>query len=42
MDTDTIIAIDLGRHNSVACVFSRATRAHTFRTDLPQVWWSPS
>ena len=32
MSTDTIIAIDLGRHNSVACVYSRATRAHTFRT----------
>lgn len=29
---DTIIAIDLGRHNSVACVYSRTTRAHTFRT----------
>jgi transposase len=32
MNTDTIIAIDLGRHNSVACVYSRATRAHTFHT----------
>ena len=32
MDADTIIAIDLGRHNSVACVYSRATRAHAFRT----------
>src|SRR5215207_416250 len=30
--SDTIIAIGLGRHNSVACVYSRATRAHTFRT----------
>ncbi len=30
--SDTIIAIDLGRHNSVACAYSRATRAHTFRT----------
>ena len=32
MDTDTTIAIDLGRHNSVACVYHRGTRAHTFRT----------
>jgi transposase len=30
--TDTIIAIDLGRYKSVACVYARATRAHTFRT----------
>jgi transposase len=30
--SDTIIAIDLGRHNSVACVYQRGTRAHTFRT----------
>ena len=30
--SDTIIAIDLGRHNSVACAYARATRAHTFRT----------
>lgn len=30
--SDTIIAIDLGRHNSVACVYDRRTRAHTFRT----------
>ena len=32
MSTDTIIAIDLGRYNSVACVYDRRTRAHTFRT----------
>jgi transposase len=30
--SETIIAIDLGRHNSVACVYQRRTRAHTFRT----------
>jgi hypothetical protein len=30
--SDTIIAIDLGRHTSVACVYDRGTRAHTFRT----------
>jgi transposase len=30
--SDTIIAIDLGRHNSVACVYERRTRAHTFCT----------
>jgi transposase len=30
--TDPIIAIDLGRYNSVACVYARSTRAHTFRT----------
>jgi transposase len=30
--TETIIAIDLGRYNSVACVYARSTRAHTFRT----------
>src|SRR5262245_16963118 len=30
--SDTIIAIDLGRHNSVACAYSRSTRAHSFRT----------
>jgi transposase len=29
---DTIIAIDLGRHNSVACIYQRSTRAHAFRT----------
>jgi transposase len=32
MSAETIIAIDLGRHNSVACVYSRSTRAHSFRT----------
>lgn len=32
MSTDTIIAIDLGRHNSVACIYQRTTRQHTFRT----------
>jgi transposase len=30
--SDTIIAIDLGRYKSVACVYTPATRAHTFRT----------
>jgi len=30
--SDTILAVDLGRYKSVACVYSRATRAHTFRT----------
>jgi transposase len=30
--SEMIIAIDLGRHNSVACVYQRATRQHTFRT----------
>lgn len=30
--SETIIAIDLGRHNSVGCVYDRRTRAHTFRT----------
>jgi transposase len=32
MSTDTILAVDLGRYKSVACVYARATRAHTFRT----------
>src|SRR4051812_37071726 len=30
--TDTILAVDLGRYKSVACVYDRATRAHAFRT----------
>jgi hypothetical protein len=30
--SDTIIAIDLGRYKSVACVYHRTTRAHEFRT----------
>jgi transposase len=30
--SEMIIAIDLGRHNSVACAYDRRTRAHTFRT----------
>jgi transposase len=30
--SDTIIAIDLGRYKSVVCAYTRATRAHTFRT----------
>jgi transposase len=30
--SDTIIAIDLGRYKSVACAYTRSTRAHTFRT----------
>src|SRR3954447_9076652 len=29
--TDTILAIDLGRYKSVACVYARATREHAFR-----------
>lgn len=32
MTTDTILAIDLGRYKSVACVYERGTRSHTFRT----------
>jgi transposase len=32
MTSETIIAIDLGRHNSVACVYQRSTRQHNFRT----------
>ena len=32
MTSEMIIAIDLGRHNSVACVYQRSTRQHTFRT----------
>jgi transposase len=30
--SDTILAIDLGRYKSVACTYSRATRAYTYRT----------
>jgi transposase len=30
--SDTILAVDLGRYKSVACVYARSTRAHTFRT----------
>ena len=30
--SDTILAIDLGRHKSVACVYHRPTRGHEFRT----------
>ena len=30
--SDTILAIDLGRYKSVACVYSRPTREHSFRT----------
>ncbi len=30
--TDTILAIDLGRYKSVACIYARATREHAFRT----------
>ena len=30
--SDTILAIDLGRFKSVACVYSRNTRHHVFRT----------
>ncbi len=32
MSADTILAIDLGRYKSVACVYARATRDHAFRT----------
>ena len=32
MTSETIIAIDLGRHNSVACIYQRSTRHHAFRT----------
>ena len=44
MPSDTIVAIDLGRYKSVVCTYTRATRAHTFRTvdttpeDLARVW----
>ncbi len=31
MNGDTIIAVDLGRHKSVACVSDRRTGAHAFR-----------
>jgi transposase len=42
--SDTIIAIDLGRYKSVACVYTRTTRAHMFRTvdttpdELAKIW----
>ena len=29
--SDTIIAVDLGRHKSVACVYDRRSGAHAFR-----------
>ncbi len=29
---DTILAIDLGRYKSVACVYPRSSREHNFRT----------
>ncbi len=32
MAANSILAIDLGRYKSVACVYDRATRAHTFHT----------
>jgi transposase len=32
MSADTILAVDLGRYKSVACVYARSTRQHTFRT----------
>jgi hypothetical protein len=31
MNSGTIIAVDLGRHKSVACVFDPRTGAHAFR-----------
>jgi hypothetical protein len=30
--SDTILAIDLGRHKSVACVYHRSSHEHSFRT----------
>jgi transposase len=30
--SDTILAVDLGRYKSTACVYRRAIRGHTFRT----------
>lgn len=30
--SDTILAVDLGRHKSVGCIYGRRTREHTFRT----------
>ena len=30
--SDTILAVDLGRYKSVACVYARSTREHTFHT----------
>src|SRR3954469_3643526 len=30
--SDTILAVDLGRYKSVACVYARSTRDHQFRT----------
>jgi transposase len=32
MDTDTILAVDLGRYKSVACAYRRPTREASFRT----------
>lgn len=32
MSADTILAVDLSRYKSVACVYHRATRGHEFRT----------
>src|SRR5258708_3000162 len=29
--SDMILAIDLGRYKSVACIYARSTRAHTYR-----------
>jgi transposase len=29
---DTILAVDLGRYKSVACVYARSTRVHSFQT----------
>ena len=30
--SDTILAVDLGRYKSVACVYQRSSREHAFRT----------
>ena len=29
--SDTILAIDLGRYKSVACIYDRGTREHKYR-----------
>ncbi len=30
--SDTILIVDLGRYKSVACIYDRRTRGHSFRT----------
>ena len=39
---DTILAIDLGRFKSVACVYSRSSRHHAFAPSTPNRTRSPS